>query len=63
MHFEIYMGGEPAWTEDGQPVTFDSKPEAEAALTEYLEEIAEAVANGDMIGYDEDEFEIVEFWN
>ena len=54
------MFGEAAWTEDGQPVTFASPVEAETALAEYLEEIAEAVALGDMIaGYDEDDFKIV----
>ncbi len=60
MHFEIYMGGEPAWTEDDQPVEFETRAEAEAALAEYLAEVAESVASGDCAGYDEDDFEIAE---
>jgi hypothetical protein len=53
-------GNENCWTEDGLPVTFHSMEAAEKALAEYLADVEESVASGDLEeGYTEDDFEIV----
>jgi hypothetical protein len=39
---------ENTWTEDETPVTFQTRKEAETALAEFLADMAEAVASGNM---------------
>lgn len=49
------------WTVDGKPSTFATRAEAEAELEDYLADVAEAVAAGNLVeGYDRDDFRIVE---
>jgi hypothetical protein len=52
---------ENCWTDEfGQPITFASRAEAQAALDDLLAAVREAVAAGDMIeAYDPDDYRLV----
>lgn len=48
------------WTEDEEPLTFATHAEAQQALTEFLGEIADAVAAGEIAGaYCADDYRVV----
>ena len=59
---ETRMGDvwEAVWSEDGEPLTFDSEEEAEVEIAETLEDLQEAYELGDMSSpMTRDEFRIV----
>ncbi|MFZ2992413.1 MAG: hypothetical protein WA061_01745 [Microgenomates group bacterium] len=48
------------WTEDDIPVTFSTRSQAEKELQEYLDEVREVAARGDMLEeYYQDDFKVV----
>jgi hypothetical protein len=58
-HYTLFDGWVNCWTQDGVPVTFGSREDAEKALEEYLAETEEAAKNGDLSApYMREEFRI-----
>lgn len=47
------------WTENDVPVTFDTYEAAKAEFDQYWAELQQAVEDGEIEPYDEDEFHIV----
>lgn len=58
----MLSGWENCWTDDdGNPVTFDTRDDAAAAIADHINDCLEAVHNGDLIDAPElDSFRIVE---
>jgi hypothetical protein len=55
-----YGWDDAGWTKDDKPWRFDTIAEAEAEITEFINDCADAVAHGDMAsGHSRDEFRIV----
>jgi hypothetical protein len=59
--FTVFEGWVNTWTDgDDKSVVFDTKEDAETALTDYLDDINQAVKDGDMVGgYNRDGFRVV----
>ena len=55
-----YGWDDAEWQDDDQPLLYNSREEAQAAIDEHCRDCADAVARGDMIdGYDPSEFRVV----
>ena len=60
----MWGGWENCWTcEDGSPLRFYTRETAQDYLDEHLQDLAEAVACGDMEPHSPDEFRVVECEN
>ena len=62
LEYTICDGWADNWIdENDNPIRFDTKEEAETALTDYLNDLNKAVENGDMEeGYNREGFRIIE---